>query len=1152
MRHNGCLWGMLVLVVGLSCNASAAVWYVNAANSSGTEDGLSWDTAFTTIQQGVDAASNALGGEVWVAAGGYSSPTSPVVRLRSNVELYGGFNGTETDRSQRDPGSNTVVIDASGAPAPSRGVNMNNLTGARLDGFTIVNGDANGTAFPQDSGGGILCWNADSSNTIANTTLFANHAYNGGAIRCHRAAPVIENCIVGLNSADNQGGAIMIAFAESTPHITGLTFALNSAPLGGAVFAYSGAAPVFDHCMLVSNTASESGGAFNFDTNVAATLTACTISGNQASNNNGGALVCSRGSDVTVINSVITGNSAHNVGGALYASLSAPSMINCTVVGNQAGRGGGLACKLNANVVLTNTLFRNNPAYAVYELDTTSDPVITNCLFQNNSSGDYLDENTTPLTGAAAINALPGNSGSVTGEPSFVMSGPQGITGTWISPPVYSPDEFLTYLEAAPGTFEPDAITGSVINVDLSQRLQHFIAGNTDSLVVVFGDVTSIAQQGDTFKVANYRLSSGSAAIDVGAATGAPSTDLDGNPRPVDVPGQGADGTGTEYDIGAYEVQSSGGVPPTVTLSCSDPDPTHAAITVTATLSEPSVTFTSSSLTLTNASVDSFTGSGASYTVVLSAVDQGVVSCVVNAGAFTSLAGLANVAPSNTVERTFDSIAPTAAMDSATSDPTNVSPIPIRVLFSEPVADFTVSDVTATTGTITNFAGSGTAYTFDLVVTSQGLVTVTVPDGAAHDSAGNGNALATLSRTLDTVAPTPVISGATTLTNSARTLTIDFGETVSDFTSSGVSVINGSVVDVQPGGLASSFTASILGSGQATVSVTIPAGVALDTAGNANAASTAFEYPFDGVPPNPVITLAGSSPSTADSVAFNVHFNEDLAEPLGPSGVILTPGSLAGSIALAGSPPNYTATVTLDDPDADGTVGITIPADMVSDEATNTNAETVSPLYTIHNWHGFTLQPLGAQLYTGEDWALYVDANYGPIVPTFRWKWDDGLKTVHDGPTTASWVLTNVTPARNGVYSCVVTYDGVQHVSDAAELYIEDHLAITIPPEGGREPLEGSHTFFIQTTGGFQPLTYFWKKDGVTIPGATESSYTRSDLTNEDAGVYTVEVTDDNSDTVTASAELVVGAPVPVAGVAGTLALAGILALYGVARNRKR
>ena len=59
------LAGTLILLGGGA--AHAAVWYVDIDNSSGTEDGTSWATAFTTIQPAIDATFANAGGDVWVA-----------------------------------------------------------------------------------------------------------------------------------------------------------------------------------------------------------------------------------------------------------------------------------------------------------------------------------------------------------------------------------------------------------------------------------------------------------------------------------------------------------------------------------------------------------------------------------------------------------------------------------------------------------------------------------------------------------------------------------------------------------------------------------------------------------------------------------------------------------------------------------------------------------------------------------------------------------------------------------------------------------------------------------------------------------------------------------------------------------------------------
>ena len=71
------------------------------------------------------------------------------------------------------------------------------------------------------------------------------------------------------------------------------------------------------------------------------------------------------------------------------------------------------------------------------------------------------------------------------------------------------------------------------------------------------------------------------------------------------------------------------------------------------------------------------------------------------------------------------------------------SPISLTATFSKPVSGFTLADITVENGAVSNFAGSGTVYTFDVTPNDIGEVTVDIPAGAAEDADGNGTPAAT-------------------------------------------------------------------------------------------------------------------------------------------------------------------------------------------------------------------------------------------------------------------------------------------------------------------------------------------------------------------------------------------------------------------------
>ncbi len=67
-------------------------------------------------------------------------------------------------------------------------------------------------------------------------------------------------------------------------------------------------------------------------------------------------------------------------------------------------------------------------------------------------------------------------------------------------------------------------------------------------------------------------------------------------------------------------------------------------------------------------------------------------------------------------------------LDSTSTDPTAVSPIPVTATFSQSKTGFEAADVVITNATINNFSGSGTDYSFDLTPIALGTVTAQIPE----------------------------------------------------------------------------------------------------------------------------------------------------------------------------------------------------------------------------------------------------------------------------------------------------------------------------------------------------------------------------------------------------------------------------------------
>ena len=147
-------------------------------------DGSSWNLAKTTVQSAVEWASE-VGGEVWVQAGEYVED----IALLPYVYVYGGFAGTETARSQRNPDLNVSAVSPSWC-------GISSYAGCQVsafDGFTIRDGGVyccvGSPTIAGNKGGSIECLGSSaliSGNTLDGDTIvcFGDHTtIKGNVIR---------------------------------------------------------------------------------------------------------------------------------------------------------------------------------------------------------------------------------------------------------------------------------------------------------------------------------------------------------------------------------------------------------------------------------------------------------------------------------------------------------------------------------------------------------------------------------------------------------------------------------------------------------------------------------------------------------------------------------------------------------------------------------------------------------------------------------------------------------------------------------------------------------------------------------------------------------------------------------------------------------
>lgn len=309
---------------------------------------------------------------------------------------------------------------------------------------------------------------------------------------------------------------------------------------------------------------------------------------------------------------------------------------------------------------------------------------------------------------------------------------------------------------------------------------------------------------------------------------------------------------------------------------------------------------------------------------------------------------------------------------------------------------------------------------------------------------------------------------------------------------------------------------------------------------------------FDAENPSAVVALADPTPTQATALRYAVTFSEAVSPTFDASDVSLT-GALSGTVAVTGTDPAYTVTVTLTGVTPDGLTGIQLGTN-VQDVLGKPFAGAVSPDYDVVWWPGFASANPPVRGYVG-DAGPVLDAALRPggaRTPSWQWYWDRGTDGLPDlGPAAAQWDLGLLSSMKTGEYWCLVSYGGLVFETDHAGLDVADRVTITQHPQDQEVSPGRSATFTTAATGGFPPLHYQWKHDGANASDSPDLPvFMLLNMSAEDAGEYTVEVSDSHADTaVSEPATLTLGPPLPVVGLAGLAALAAVLVLAG--RRRK-
>jgi len=441
--------------------------YVNV-NASGLNNGSSWTNAYTSLETAITNATSS--NEVWVAAGTYKpsgTTRTSTFLLKTGLTMYGGFNGTETLKDQRNSKNNVTILsgDVNGndtatitVAETTRQDNLYHVISVRgaainitVDGFTITGGNANGP-------------------TLTSGTASAQYYHTrGGAIYLNTYTMndaiylKMQNCIFEKNSGSDTG----VAACYFGGGVNFQNFRLD-----------------LDSCIIRNNFSGTNSqiliaGAGGFNWNGISEIKNCLFNNNTSTS----------GASCLFF-------SASTSNGGTQNSISV-DVINSTFSNNTGASGNTIRTDNGSNTRFKNCIIFNNGSTSPFFIGgTLGGPGLSNTISEGGqisgiNSNPLLNPDFTLQIGSPAIDA--GNNTLIVNMP-YDLNGNSRIVNTTVDLGVYEYDAALStndFTSFSDFTVYPNPSNG-MINIESNEEIDQVVIYSLQGQAIIKSNVSKM------------------------------------------------------------------------------------------------------------------------------------------------------------------------------------------------------------------------------------------------------------------------------------------------------------------------------------------------------------------------------------------------------------------------------------------------------------------------------------------------------------------------------------------------------------------------------------------------------------------------------------------------------------------------------------